>query len=76
MARAFPSARVVGLDLVPIPLEPEKLPINFEMVVGDINTELPRFQGQFDLVYMRFIFVGVTGQYLFSSLYRPEVDYH
>lgn len=65
MAKAFPSCNVVGLDLVPIPMESEKLPPNFKMEVADINKDLPRFQEKFDLIYMRFIFAGVTGQYSF-----------
>lgn len=44
-------------------MESEKLPPNFKMEVADINKDLPRFQEKFDLIYMRFIFAGVTGQH-------------
>lgn len=73
MARAFPTAKVVGLDLVSVPMEAEKS--NFEMVIANVNTDLPRFKGQFDLVYIHFIFTGVTGQYLSSTLERLNLGY-
>lgn len=61
MAREFPHANVVGVDLVPIPVEPERLPLNFQMEIDDINLGLPHFQGRFDLVHLRCVYAGLKG---------------
>jgi hypothetical protein len=37
MAREFPHAQVLGVDLAPVPAEPETLPDNCRFEVDDIN---------------------------------------
>jgi hypothetical protein len=61
MAREFPDANVVAVDLVPIPIEPEKLPPNFQMEIDDINFGLPHFVDRFSVVHLRCVFGGLKG---------------
>ncbi|PVF95010.1 S-adenosyl-L-methionine-dependent methyltransferase [Serendipita vermifera] len=53
MARQFPHARVVGVDLAPAPLREDQLPPNIEFEIDDINLGLGHFAGRFDVVHMR-----------------------
>jgi SAM-dependent methyltransferase len=58
MAREFPHAQVLGVDLVPVSAEPETLPDNCQFEVADINLGLAHFEGQWDLVHVRFVGSG------------------
>ena len=53
MAHENPSAHVYGIDLKPVPLEPEKIPINCTFVTGCIFTTDAFEPGQFDFVISR-----------------------
>jgi len=63
MAREFPHAQVVGIDLAPVPVEPETLPSNCRFEVDDINRGLARFEGQFDLIHIRLVGSGCKDFY-------------
>ena len=55
MARAFPAARVVGLDME-APTQPTSIPpSNYEFVQRNLFAGLPFFDQSFDLVHMRFL---------------------
>lgn len=61
MARQFPHAEVVGLDLVPPVLVTEdEIPINCRFEVDDANLSLDHFQQCFDLVHMRSADTGLN----------------
>jgi len=53
MAREYPSARVYGIDLNPVPLEQGKIPINCTFVTGCIFTTDAFEPGQFDFIISR-----------------------
>jgi SAM-dependent methyltransferase len=53
MARRFPHAQVLGIDLAPIPLNPDQLTPNIRFEIDDINLGLAHYGGRFDLVHMR-----------------------
>lgn len=55
MARKYPHAQVVGIDLVQVPVDPDELPANCRFEIDDIRLGLTHFQGQFDLVHARVI---------------------
>jgi SAM-dependent methyltransferase len=59
MAREFPHAQVMGMDVVPVPTEPENLPDNCRFEVGDINLGLAHFEGQFDFIHVRLVGSGL-----------------
>jgi SAM-dependent methyltransferase len=59
MAREFPDADVLGVDLAPVPAEPESLPSNCRFEVDDINLGLDHFAGQFDLIHIRLVGSGL-----------------
>ncbi|CAG8690089.1 7659_t:CDS:2, partial [Acaulospora colombiana] len=59
MAKQFPQAEVVGVDLAPCPIPTERRPKNVHFEVHDINTGLSRFEGQFDMVHLRFVGSGL-----------------
>jgi SAM-dependent methyltransferase len=58
MAREFPHAQVLGVDLAPVPTAPEALPSNCQFEVADINLGLAHFEGQWDLVHLRMVGSG------------------
>ncbi|KAG8898558.1 hypothetical protein FRC01_010860, partial [Tulasnella sp. 417] len=59
MAKEFPSAEVVGMDLVyPANLIFETLP-NCRFEMGDANLDLGRYAGGFDVVHMRSVASGI-----------------
>ncbi|KAG9043111.1 hypothetical protein FS837_010029 [Tulasnella sp. UAMH 9824] len=61
MARQFPHAEVVGLDLVPPVLVTEnEVPLNCRFEVDDANLSLDHFQQCFDLVHMRSADTGLN----------------
>jgi hypothetical protein len=59
MAREFPDADVLGVDLAPVPTEPENLPNNCRFEVDDINLGLNHFEGQYDLIHIRLVGSGL-----------------
>jgi hypothetical protein len=59
MAKEFPWADVVGVDLAPCPIPTEKLPTNSRFEIYDINKGLSCFEGQFDMVHLRFVGSGL-----------------
>lgn len=59
MAREFPKAQVVGLDLVPYPTNESNLPPNLELVLGDCAQGLVYPDGHFDIVHARLIVGGI-----------------
>jgi hypothetical protein len=64
MAKEFPHAKVVGVDLAPIPFEPEQMPPNCQMEIDDINLGLPHFHTRWDIVHMRCVYGGLKGEFL------------
>jgi SAM-dependent methyltransferase len=58
MAREFPKAEVIGLDLAPYPTN-EELPSNLELVLGDVANGLPYPDGHFDIIHARLIVGGI-----------------
>jgi len=54
MARRFPHAQVLGIDLAPVPLSPEQLTPNIRFEIDDLNLGLSHHWGRFDLVHIRF----------------------
>lgn len=61
VAKEYAHSNVVGLDLAPVPIDADKLPHNLRFEVGDINSGLAKFHGQFDLVHMRAVLSGLKG---------------
>ena len=59
MAREFPDAEVVGVDLAPIPVEPGATPPNCQFEIDDINLGLSHFKDSFDVVHIRLVGVGL-----------------
>ena len=53
MARKFPHVQVLGVDLAPVPLNPELLTPNISFEMDNINLGLAHHVGRFDLVHMR-----------------------
>jgi hypothetical protein len=68
MAREFPHAQVIGVDLAPVPLEPVTLPDNCRFEVSDINLGLDHFAGQIDLCHLRLGKLGNVTSYLIAKL--------
>jgi ubiquinone/menaquinone biosynthesis C-methylase UbiE len=65
MARQFPGATVVGVDIVP-PVQPyddkRTLPSNYTFVQGDVLQRLPFPDASFEYVHMRFLNLGIPRQ--------------
>ncbi|PVG04450.1 S-adenosyl-L-methionine-dependent methyltransferase [Serendipita vermifera] len=59
MAERFPHCEVVGMDLSPVPVDPENVPSNCRFEVDDINLGLSHFHDKFDLVHSRLIAAGL-----------------
>jgi len=59
MAKEFPWADVVGVDLALCPLEEENLPPNCRFEVDDINLGLAHFENRFDVIHLRFVGSGL-----------------
>ncbi|KAG8986801.1 hypothetical protein FRB90_003768, partial [Tulasnella sp. 427] len=58
VARMFPHADVVGLDLAPVnPIS--QPPTNCQFECGDVNNDLTRFYGRFDVIHARAIIQGI-----------------
>jgi hypothetical protein len=59
MAREFPHCEVLGIDLAPVPLQPENIPSNCRFELDDVSLGLGHLQDQFDVVFARMIGVGL-----------------
>jgi trans-aconitate methyltransferase len=62
MAKRFPNAAVIGVDVAPVPLVAESIPPNCQFEVDDIQLGLKHFQQpakQFDLIHARAIALGI-----------------
>lgn len=59
MARAFPEAEVIGVDLAPVPIDPTDTPPNCRFEIDDINLGLEHFENSFDVVHMRMVGFGI-----------------
>ena len=60
MAKEFPHCQVVGIDLAPVPLEPEAIPSNCRFELDDVNKGMAHYYNQFDVIHARFIAGGLT----------------
>lgn len=59
MAREFPEAEVIGVDLAPCPVDPESLPPNCRFEIDNVNLGLAHFRDQFDFIHCRLIASGI-----------------
>ena len=62
MAKKFPNADVVGIDVVPTPIAFENVPPNCEFEIDDIQLGLTHFHHpskQFDLIHAKTISMGL-----------------
>ncbi|KIM24059.1 hypothetical protein M408DRAFT_331978 [Serendipita vermifera MAFF 305830] len=59
MAKEFPWADVVGVDLALCPLEPENVPPNCRFEMDNLNLGLSHYENQFDVVHLRFVGSGL-----------------
>lgn len=59
MARKYPHASVIGIDLAPPPVDTSQLPSNLRFEIDDVNHGLMHFHNQFDLVHMRSVSGGI-----------------
>lgn len=59
MAKIFPHAEVIGVDIAPVPIDPESVPSNCQFEVDDIEFGVPHHHNQFDLVHARFLGAGL-----------------
>ncbi|PVF94106.1 S-adenosyl-L-methionine-dependent methyltransferase [Serendipita vermifera] len=60
MARRFPHASVLGVDLAPPPVDTGGFPPNLRFEIDDINLGLAHFYDQFDLVHARCVSGGIN----------------
>lgn len=59
MARQYPHASVVGVDLSPPPLEKSAIPPNLRFEIDDVNHGLAHFYNKFDFVHVRCVGTGI-----------------
>jgi trans-aconitate methyltransferase len=62
MAKRFPNAEVIGVDVSPVPLDPDSVPPNCRFEIDDIQLGLTHFEEpsqQFDLIHARVIARGI-----------------
>ena len=59
MARQFPHCEVLGIDLAAVPIPVESLPPNCKFELDDISHGLTHLRDQFDVVFARFIGLGL-----------------
>ncbi|KAF8335495.1 S-adenosyl-L-methionine-dependent methyltransferase [Cantharellus anzutake] len=59
MAKKFPHAEVIGVDLAPGPIR-DLIPDNCRFEFEDLNEELSHFYGKFDVVHARSCFLGIN----------------
>ncbi|PVF94110.1 hypothetical protein CPB86DRAFT_800707 [Serendipita vermifera] len=60
MAHRFPHASVLGVDVVPSPVNPAVLPSNVQFEICNVNFGMSRFYDRYDLVHVRCIGGGMT----------------
>lgn len=62
MAREYPNASIVALDLAPAPIDAENIPPNCRFEIGDINLGLSHYHGdsRFDVIHARCIGSGIN----------------
>ena len=73
MARAFPFAQVVGLDLEPPMVPTWEVPPNYQFVQGDLRYGLPFADHTFDFVHQRLLGAALPTScwsYIISELVR------
>ncbi|KAG8800376.1 hypothetical protein FRC16_003049, partial [Serendipita sp. 398] len=59
MAREYPHAQVVGVDLAPVPMDREAIPSNCQFEIDNINLGLSHFRDHFDVIHIRFVGSGL-----------------
>lgn len=59
MAREFPKAEIIGLDLAPYEKDWDTLPSNLSLVLSDALKGLPYPDRYFDVVHARMILGGI-----------------
>jgi trans-aconitate methyltransferase len=59
MARRFPHASVLGVDLAPPPVDTGTFPPNLRFEIDDINLGLTHFYDQYDVVHVRCVIGGI-----------------
>jgi SAM-dependent methyltransferase len=59
MARRFPHASVLGIDLSPRTTIPNIDPPNVQFEVYDINSGMEKFYNQFDIIQLRCVSSGI-----------------
>ncbi|PVF94108.1 hypothetical protein CPB86DRAFT_713818 [Serendipita vermifera] len=59
MARRFPHASVLGVDLTPPPMDNAAFPPNLHFELDDINNGLSHFYDQYDVVHLRCVMGGI-----------------
>lgn len=60
MAKEFPHAQVIGVDLAPTPVDMETVPNNVMFEIDDISQGLSHYEGMFDVVHARLVSAGLT----------------
>jgi SAM-dependent methyltransferase len=59
MARRFPHASVLGVDIYPPSVDPKTSPSNLQFDICDVNVEMSRFYDQFDVIHSRGVGGGI-----------------
>jgi SAM-dependent methyltransferase len=59
MAKRFSHCHVLGIDLVPTPVEAAKVPDNCQFEIDDITLGLNHHRNRFDLIHARLIGIGL-----------------
>lgn len=59
MARQYPHASIVAVDLSPPPLDQDLVPLNLQFEVDNVNYGLEHFYDQFDFVHVRCVSPGM-----------------
>lgn len=60
MAKRYPHANVVGVDLAPTPIDQSLCPSNLRFEIDNINNGVTRFYNQFDLIHFRCVGGGIN----------------
>jgi hypothetical protein len=60
MAYRFPHASILGIDLIPPPIDWANSPSNLQFTINDVNFGMSRFYNQYDFVHVRCIGGGIT----------------
>lgn len=59
MARQYPHALVLGIDVSPTPIDFSLIPDNLSFEIDDVNQGLEHFHGQYDVIHMRSVMTGI-----------------